>query len=162
MYLCRGSQSQAKNQLLVLRSLANIFAKETGIQLMDYQWKGVRFCSHSSRQCYLSLWQLLLYISYWYTLCLCFPRIGSVSSWLHVLYQQQRQPDCSGHPTVEVSKKSVAINPLMAIQASLCLQLLPPLQQVQSVRGFSWLYSVCCQGMFGVWLHMTWLTNIRI
>ena len=33
----RGSQAQTKNQLLVLRSLVNIFAKETGIQLMDYE-----------------------------------------------------------------------------------------------------------------------------
>lgn len=106
MYLCRGSQSQAKNQLLVLRSLANIFAKETGIQLMDYERKWVRFCSHFSDQCYSFLWQLLNILC-WYALHLCLPHIGSVSSWLHVLHQQQRQPDCSGHPTVEVSKKKM-------------------------------------------------------
>ena len=38
-----GSQAQPKNQLLVLRCLANIFSLENGQQLMDYErkWVGI-------------------------------------------------------------------------------------------------------------------------
>ena len=51
----RGSQAQTKNQLLVLRTLVNIFAKETGIQLMDYErsWVTILIPRYSHRYVYV-------------------------------------------------------------------------------------------------------------
>ena len=40
--ICRGSQAQSKNQLLVLRCLANMFSVDNGQRLMDGQRKWVR------------------------------------------------------------------------------------------------------------------------